>query len=193
MRNDTVMRIKPEHLQNAYINVILMVGIIVFMTWVILFKPKPMKINIYLTIGTMFGAIPFSIYIRHFFRNSVYLTMTPEKVIGYNHFKKCKAEIRWDEIEELYMSSQSWYITIQSKDGKELKTSLPIIDFKTICYTDINGNEVIEKTDYGNYEIVLNEMICRAVNCKKIDFRVLKKKFPRISIYEMGLEKNKNN
>ena len=189
MLSDIDMIIKPDRLQNVYFTIFAWAIMFAPFLWFFILSIESPPVSVYIVIIiAFFGLVAiFSIYLRHFFRNSVYLTMTPEKVVGYNHFKKLKGEIRWDEIIEMYITKQSWYITIKGKNGKELKTTLPLNDFKTIIYQDENGKEVVEKTNYGNYEIVLNDMIRRAVNCEKIDFRTIKKKFPRILVYEKGL------
>jgi hypothetical protein len=188
MRMDVDVHIRPEHLQNVYFAII---------AWLVLFAPffwffvfsneKPAKVLIFAVFAFSIGVLIFSIYLRHFYRNSVYLTMTPQKLVGYNHFNKFKGEVRWDEIVEMYSTEGTYYIMLKDKNGKVLRTGAPLADFKSISYKDENGNDVIEKTDYHNYEIVLNEIIKRAVNCKKIDFKTIKKKFPRIIVYEKGI------
>ena len=194
MRFDVETFIKPYHLSNVYVIMGLYIGILFFGTYGIFRNGNPFDVKLASLIVTLIAIILFTIYSRHFFRNSIYLTMTSEKLIGYNHFKKFKGEIKWNEIVEMYITSQSWYITIRAFNGQEIKTSLPMVDSKIITYKDENGNEVIEKTNPSNYEIIINEIIRRAINCEKIDFRPIQKKFPRIITYEKGLDlKNKSN
>lgn len=187
IRFDAEYKVKPAYLQNVYFTVILFSGLISFGLYGSLRPCNPFDVRIAAILSTLIFIIVFSIYLRHFFRNSVFLTMTPEKIIGYNHFKKYKGEIRWDEIVEMISTGGTYYILLKDKNGKKLLTGAPLADFKTITFKDDNDNDVIEKTDYSNYEVVLNEMILRAVNCRKIDFRTIRKKFPRISVYEKNI------
>jgi len=185
---DIEIRVKPEHLQNVYFTIFVWLILLSPTIWFLFFfKKNGIEETIFAIIALFVGVTIFSIYLRHFIRNNVYLTMTPDKVVGYNHFNQYKGEVRWDEIVEMYSTEGTYYIILKDKNGKVLRTGAPLADFKSISYKDESGNDVVEKTDYHNYEIVLNEIIERAVNCKKIDFRTIKKKFPRISIYEKGI------
>jgi hypothetical protein len=189
VRKDVEIQVNPKHLQNVYFNMVLMWGMVLFLLWFIIFKPKPLEANLFFSLGLLAGGIPFTIFTRHFFRNSVYLTLTPESIKGYNHFKRFKGEIRWNEIVEIYSTKGTYYIILKDINGKLLRSGEPVQDDKIFTYTDEKGQEVVEETNPHNYEILMNEIIERAVNCKKIDLRSIKEKFPRITVYEKGLEK----
>lgn len=188
LREDVEIQVLPKGLVNPFFSIIMwFILLLPFIIFIPLKGIPPLNIFIFMTCAFIIGCTIFIYYIRHFFRNSVFLDMTPEKLNGYNHFKKFKGEIRWDEIVEMYSTDGTYYIMLKDIHGRILRTSAPLSDFNIIAYNDENGNEVKMETGYHNYEILLNEMIRRAVNCKKIDFRTIRKKFPRISIYEKGL------
>ncbi|GEM_PF-1654962 len=184
---DVEIRIKPKYLQNIHFSIFLFIVIISFGIYGILSPRNPWDIRLAASLGSFIFLIIFFIYLNHFYKNCVFLTMTPEKLIGYNHFNQYKGEIIWNDIVEMYSTGGTYYIVIKDLHGKELKTGAPLADFKSIIYKDETGHEIVEHTDFHNYEIVINEIIHRSFNCKRIDFRTIKNKFPRINIYEKGL------
>ncbi len=96
--------------------------------------------------------------------SSNYLFLTENSIIGQNHFKRKIGELYLNDIVEIFVKKGSYLIKLKDKNDNILK---------------ING------VDYT--ENLLNDLIPKLPNCRKIDIKYLKGRFPNIIVYERGL------
>jgi len=114
------------------------------------------------------GSLFFSYLIYGTFAYSFYITLTDENIIGKNSFKIKVSEIRFKDIIEIFGKGKSFNIKIR----------------------DTHGKSMIMNTVIDNIEELLNTIISKAINCKRIDLRYIHNiRYSGITVYERGLQK----
>ncbi len=109
------------------------------------------------------GFILWLFYITIFYCN--HGIITKETIIGFNGYRIKRGEVRFDEIDEIRSYGINYNILVKSKNGKKL-----------VLATTIQPTEEF-----------FNEIIRRAVNCRRIDLRYIRKRYKNLLIYEKGI------
>lgn len=91
--------------------------------------------------------------------------ITRETVIGLNAYRMKLGELRFDEIDEIYNKWKSFDIVVKD-----------IVKKKLVLNTAIQPTEEF-----------FNEIIRRAVNCRRIDLCYIRKRYKNLLIYEKGI------
>lgn len=91
--------------------------------------------------------------------------ITRETAIGLNAYRIKLGELRFDEIDEIYNKWKSFDIVVK----------------------DIFRKKLVLNTSIQPTEEFFNEIIRRAVNCRRIDLRYIRKRYKNLLIYEKGI------
>jgi len=103
------------------------------------------------------------IYCSFFYCNHGIITR--ETVIGLNAYRMKRGELRFDKIDEIYNKWKSFDIVVK----------------------DIFNKKLVLNTAIQPTEEFFNEIIRRAVNCRRIDLRYIRKRYKNLLIYEKGI------
>lgn len=157
---------EPEDVRNPYFVVpflILLIGTCVYLIKDYISSPFE---NVLKLLFLIWGMVICSYLIYIHFAHCAYAVIDENKILCKNHFKRKLGEMVFEEIIEI-VACKKWWYDVRIKD----------VHNKSIIL-----NTVIEPTDE-----FFNELIKRAVNCKKIDLRNIKKAVPNLILYEKNL------
>lgn len=167
--NNSMTEYQPEYPKNPYIGtiwfgILILIGIIGNVDVFLHINEIGVKKFISIFALTLPGIIGLSYLISLTFILSEYITLTNDTIIGRNSWKKKKGEIRFDEIEEIYVKGNNYFIHV----------------------VDIHGNKLIISALGEFIEEVMNTILRKAKKCKHIDIKYIQNRFPNISVYERG-------
>lgn len=161
------MEYKPEDVRSPYIIVPFLSFLIFYgITGVLDYLKNPID-NIFMILFLIWAIIlcSYNIYI-HFF-HYYYAEVKETSMLVKNHFQKRMREINFDEIIEIN-APRKWIYDVIIKD--------------------IKGNKIFLNTAIKPTDEFFNIIISRAINCKKIDLKNIKKAAPNLIMYEKGLQ-----
>ncbi|HOU97193.1 MAG TPA: hypothetical protein PLN06_11340 [Bacteroidales bacterium] len=154
---------KPEAVRNPYF----VVGFLLFLSgycaYDLINQLRENSPNIFIIVFFVTSILLCSYPVYIHFTHYVYAEVKENSVTLRNHFQKWPKEILFDEITEI-IANKKWWYDVVVRDSKGQKIVI---------------NAAIEPTDE-----FFNELITRAVNCKKIDLRNIKKAAPNLILYE---------
>src|SRR4030042_4108979 len=154
---------KPEDVRNPYFVVPFLLVIIGFGIYGLTYYIQKPSEYLFFILFLPFAIIVCSYLIYIHFYHYVYAEVKSHSLILKNHFKKWPKEIFFNEITEI-IANKKWWYDVLVKDTKGQKIVI---------------NTAIEPTDE-----FFNELITRAVNCKKIDLQNIKKDAPNLLLYK---------
>jgi hypothetical protein len=161
--NEKVRLYKPEDVRNPYFVVpFLFLLIIIGINGLLYYIQKPSE-YLFFILFLPLGIIVCSYLIYIHFAHCAYAEIYDKRIICRNHFKRKLGEMFFEEIIEI-IAYKKWWYDVRIKD----------IHNKSIIL-----NTVIKPTDE-----FFNELIKKAVNCKKIDLRNIRKAAPDLILYQ---------
>ncbi len=154
---------KPDDIRNPYFGVIFLFCLILTDIFILIYQFQLKGPNILFIIFLVISGLVCSYLIYSQFSCGVFVILTNNSIVAKNSFNKRIGEIQFDSITEIIAYSRIFY-DIRIKDEK--------------------GVKIIINTVVAPIDELINEIIVKAVNCKKIDLRRIKEKVPGLSTYE---------